>query len=111
MRYLLIENENKTFTLLSPETYGMDSWGSSSQESINKKEDDKWYFHYWSDGGQWLDDTNEEFDAKVVLETTDIDEILRYVSKNNESELEHVLQDAKIIYNDYIDFTLWYIKN
>ena len=39
------------------------------------------------------------------------DEILRYVSKNNDSELEHILQDAKIIYNDYIDFTHWYIKN
>lgn len=80
MLLLVVEYEKGNIEVLSPNNYGEDTWGMSTQEGLKKK-DDGWYTEYWSDGGQWLEDTYEEDKLNVLLETTDVDEVLSFILK------------------------------
>lgn len=111
MILLLIKRNDEELDLVSPETYGMATWGSfSHQEGIEKKDDGKWYFEWWSSGNEWIEDTNEELEINVLLETKDLDDILSYVRMNNPKYIQKILSAAKEIYNDFIDFTSWCLK-
>ena len=110
MIYLLVKEKDNTFKIYSPDTYGMETWGGSSQESIIKKKK-YWYINYWSGGNDWIEDTNEDYKLNVILETPVLDDIIRYATLYNESEVEHLLVDAKKIFNDYIDFMLWRVRS
>lgn len=111
MLYLLIKEKGNTFKLYSPDTYGVDTWGSNSQTSIVKKKK-YWYINHWTAGNEWVDD--EEYDSKlnVIKETADLDEIIRYVvaATNDRKIIENILIEAQNIYNTYIKFTLWTLQ-
>ena len=106
MRYLLAkEKGKKNYTLYCPDTFGAKSWGSGySQTSLTKKRK-SWYIETWYYGGEWLDDEIIETKLNVVKETADLDEIIRYLTENNEKEIEHIYKDARKIYNEYLDLS------
>lgn len=94
LTFLLVKNEDKTIDLYCPETYGMDTWGMSTQKSINKR-DDGWYYTYWSDGGEWLEDTREEYKLNVILETKDKYKLLNFVIQYYPNQLEEIEEKIK----------------
>lgn len=51
MIFLVVDYGEGNIEVLSPENYGMDTWGMSTQEGIKKKDDGCWYTTYWLDGG------------------------------------------------------------
>lgn len=107
MRYLLAkEKGKKQYSLYCPDTYGSHSWGSTTQNSLIKKRK-SWYINYWSAGNEWIEDEEYQYKLNIVLETSDLDEIIRYVAQHNEKEIEHLLKDARVIYNEYLDFSEW----
>ena len=104
MRYLLVKEKNKkTYTLYCPDTYGVDSWCSSSLQTSLKKKRKAWYIETWCYCGDWLDDEIIETKLNVVKETADLDEIINYLEKHNAKEIEHIYKDARKIYNEYLD--------
>lgn len=104
MRYLLAKEKNKkAYTLYCPDTYGAESWGSSSSQAGLKKKRKAWYIETWRYGGEWLDDETIETKLNVVKETADLDEIIHYLAKYNAKEIEHIYEDARKIYNEYLD--------
>ena len=104
MRYLLVKEKNKkTYTLYCPDTYGVDSWGSSSSQTSLKKKRKSWYIETWCYCGDWLDDEIIETKLNVVKETADLDEIISYLARHNAKEIEHIYKDARKIYNEYLD--------
>ena len=106
MRYLLVKEKGNNFQLYSPDTYGMETWGGSSQSSIVKKKK-HWYINHWTAGNDWIEDINEDYKLNVVLETPDLDEIIRYIVANNNDRklIEYILVEAQNIYTEYITFS------
>jgi hypothetical protein len=107
MIYLLVkEKGKKQYSLYCPDTYGADSWGSTAQTSIIKKRK-SWYINSWWAGNEWIEDEEDQIKLNVVLETSDFDEIFSYVKEHNEKEIEHLIKEARDIYNDYLDLCEW----
>ena len=107
MTYLLVkEKGKKRYSLYCPDTYGADSWGSTAQKSIIRTKK-SWYINYWWAGNEWIEDEEEKTKLNVVLETSDFDEIFSYVREHNEKEIEHLIKEAREIYNDYLDLCGW----
>ena len=108
MRYLLVkEKGKKQYSLYCPETYGSDTWGSSSFQTSIVKKRKSWYVECWLSGNEVVDDEEWQSKLNVVLETSDLDEIIRYVTQHNEKEIEYLLKCAREIYNEYLDFSEW----
>ena len=111
MIYLLVkEKSKKQYRLYCPNIFGIETWGSTSQDSLVKKKK-YWYIHHWSAGSDWIDDINESYKLNVVMETSDLDAIIRYVAIHNEKEIEHLYKDARVIYNKYLDMCECFHKN
>ena len=107
MTLLLIKNSKTNYSLLSPDTYGMDTWGMDAQRTLEKKYK-HWYTHYWRAGDEWVDDYEEEHRLNVVLETTNITEIIHYLYDHKaKCFLNDILDTFKEIVDDYIDFAKW----
>lgn len=108
MRYLLVKEANK-FKLYCPETFGLETWGSSSQTSLEKKRK-YWYINHWTAGNEYIEDSTESSKLNVVLETSNLKEVLRYVisvTKNNRAAIESILVQAQNLYHDQVAFTSW----
>lgn len=119
MRFLLTGNK-KHLSVLSPDTYGVETWGSSSQDSL-KKMRKNWYFTNWTSGGIWGKDTYTKAKCPVLLETKDPDKIILYIHKHfrdktkmNDKKLtemlESVLNDIEAIYQDWLSLERWCLK-
>jgi hypothetical protein len=112
MTYLLVkEKDKKNYALYCPDTFGAESWGSSSSQTGLKKKRKSWYIETWYSGGEWLEDEITETKLNVVKETADLDEIIRYLVNHNEKEIEHIYKDARKIYNEYLDLSEYFHKN
>ena len=112
MIYLLVkEKGKKNYTLYCPDTFGAESWGSSSSQTGLKKKRKSWYIETWYYGGEWLEDEIVETKLNVVKETADLDEIIHYLAKYNEKEIEHIYKDARKIYNEYLDLAEHFHKS
>lgn len=112
MRYLLVKEKGKRiYNLYCPDTFGVESWGSSSSQTGLKKKRKFWYIETWYYGGEWLDDEIVETKLNVVKETADLDEIIHYLAKYNPKEIEHIYTDARKIYNEYLDLCEHFHKN
>lgn len=114
MILLVVEHEQGNIEVLSPENYGMETWGMSTQIGIDQKEDG-WYTAYWSSGGEWLEDTYDENKLNVLLETTDVDEVLTFILKQENLTIEKMKELVKQI-KEILNDTLWwfeymYLKN
>ena len=114
MIFLVVDHGEGNIEVLSPENYGMDTWGMSTQEGIKKKDDGCWYTTYWSDGGQWLEDTYEEDKLNVLLETTDVEEVLTFILQQENltvKKMKELVEQIKEIFNDSIMwFEYMYLK-
>lgn len=109
MILLLIKKSQTNYSLLSPDTYGMETWGTNSQETLEKKYK-HWYTSLWVGGYHSSDDYLEEHKLSVVLETTDISEIVVYLFKHKAKCLNDILDSYKKIVDDYISFMKWMVK-
>lgn len=68
--YLLVRHRGNRYSVYSPDTYGMRTWGMNTQEDLIFKRK-HWYTTYWR-GGNFefdIDDYEEESRLNVVLET------------------------------------------
>ena len=99
----LVVKYGERLEVVSPETYGMDTWGGSHQEGIEFKKDG-WYSTWWSAGNEWIEDTNEEDKLDVVLETENFEEVLKYFIEHSPKEYRKANATIKEIINDYLDF-------
>lgn len=107
MIFLVVKHSKGNIEVLSPENYGMDTWGMSTQEGIDKK-DDGWYTTYWSDGGHWLEDTYEENKLNVLLETTDVEEVLTFILQQENLTVEKMKELVKQIKKIFNDSIMWF---
>ena len=110
MLLLLERTKNNHFSLYCPAIYGSDSWGSDTQISLEKARKN-WYHVYWSYRGEYSDDVLEKSKINVVLETYNIDEILKFVSKHNKKEVIKILGQYESIVQEYIKFLKWVYKS
>lgn len=55
-RYVILD----TGAIIDLETYGLRSWGDDNEQYGISVKDNKVYEEYWSYGGEWEDDINEE---------------------------------------------------
>ena len=115
MLFLVVKHEQGNIEVLSPENYGMETWGMSTQIGIDKKEDGCWYTTYWSDGGEWLEDTYEEYKLNVLLETTDVGVVLTFILKQENltvEKMKELVEQIKEIFDDSLGwFEHMYLKN
>lgn len=108
MNYLVVQEKTK-FKLYCPETFGLETWGSTSQTSLEKKRK-YWYISHWTAGNDYIEDSVETYRLNVVLETSNLREVLRYVikaTKNNRAAIESILVQAQNLYHDQVAFTSW----
>ena len=105
MIFLLIKKSSSNYRLLSPDTYGIDSWGTHNQLSIKKKTK-HWYSQEWIAGSIYGFDRSIEIKLKVVVESKDILDIMRYLKNKKVSELliDKVLEDYKNIMLTYYEW-------
>ena len=109
MTYLLVKERNNKFTLHCPEIYGLDTWGTTSQVSLEKKKK-YWYISHWTAGNDYVDDIIEKFKLNVILETLELQKILDYIIINvpdNTAIIESILVQAQEIYHEYTAFEQW----
>ena len=110
----------KNIRIVSPETYGSGTWGCFSHQEDLRKERKNWYFTDWYSGGENGNETFTKTKCPVLLETTNPDEILRFIDDTfrnkklqNDTELTELLRkaldDIETIYKDWIDIQRWTI--
>lgn len=111
MIWLLVRHQRNNYSLYSPSTYGMETWGTNSQDSLDKKKK-YWYISSWTAGNEYVDDRNFEYRLNVVLETTDISEIVRFMHKKkcSKEQIKEILDKAQEEFKNYIDFEKWCLK-
>lgn len=108
----LLAKENNKFKLYCPDIFGVDSWGSTNQTSLEKKRK-YWYITYWSAGNEYTDDTEESIRLNVVLEATSLQQVLSYIikeTKNNQGIIESILVQAQEIQNERVAFENWAVS-
>ena len=60
------------------------------------------------DGGQWLEDTYEEDKLNVLLETTDVSEVLTFILKRENSDIEKLKKIVAQIKEIFDDSIMWF---
>ena len=109
MRYLLVKEKSGKFTLYCPDIFGSDTWGMTTQLSLKKKKK-YWYINHWSAGNEWIEDENYDEKLDVVLESSNLQEILNYVvkeTKGNQALVGAVLVQAQKLHYEYTEFENW----
>ena len=102
----LVAKENDKFTLYCPDLFGIESWGARSQVSLEKKRK-YWYITTWSAGDEYHDDTEESVRLNVVLEATDLDQVVNYIMGVCPAAIESILVQAQEIYHERVAFENW----
>lgn len=102
----LVAKENDKFTLYCPDLFGIESWGARSQVSLEKKRK-YWYITTWSAGDDYNDDTEESVRLNVVLEATELDQVVNYIMGVCPAAIESILVQAQEIYHERVAFENW----
>jgi hypothetical protein len=102
----LVAKENDKFTLYCPDIFGIESWGARSQVSLEKKRK-YWYITTWSAGDDYHDDIEESVRLNVVLEATDLDQVVNYIMGVCPAAIESILVQAQEIYHERVAFENW----
>lgn len=105
--FILAKSKENKFVVYCPSIYGSKTWGSNHHDSIVKKRK-KWYFEDWIAGNQYIDGALMFSKINVVLETSDINEILKYVFKVNPQEIKHILFDIYCLIKEFILFSAFF---
>lgn len=107
MTLLLVRNSKSSYTLLSPNTYGVDTWGMNSQRDLIKKRKN-WYTTFWCGGNDFVDDYLEKDKINVVLETSNIGEVVKYLHEHKKDKcIENILNEFLEITKDYVAIEKW----
>ena len=105
----LLAKENNKFTLYCPDLFGLETWGGRRQLSLEKKRK-YWYITQWTAGNDYVEDVNDSCRLNVVLEATDLQEVLNYVIRTTNSSpaaIESILVQAQEIQNERVAFENW----
>ncbi len=102
----LLAKENNNFKLYCPDLFGIESWGARSQVSLEKKRK-YWYITTWSAGDDYTDDTEESVRLNVVLEATELAQVVNYIMRVCPSAVESILMQAQEIYHERVAFENW----
>ena len=104
------KKNEKRYEILSPSTYGMETWGDFHCQKSLEKSRKNWYIKTWYSGGDYYDDETYKVKLRVVFETSDSKELEKYIfSLKDNIEPEGVidlLTQVKTIVNDEIDFSI-----
>lgn len=110
---LLLNKHFKDYTLLCPGIYGYQTWGTSSQDDLIKKRKN-WYITNWTTGSDVydIDDTYSEEKLNIVLETTDMDEVIRYLESKKVSKecINKILDEYSKIVEDFVEVEKWILQ-
>lgn len=108
MRYLLVKEKSGKFVLYCPELFGSETWGMSTQLSLEKKRK-YWYIHHWIAGNNWVDDENYDERINVVLETNSLQQIINHINANGgkRTDIESILVKAQQLYYEQIELENW----
>ena len=98
----------KKGTVYIPAIYGCETWGGTSQDSIEKKRK-HWYFVCWRSGYYDNPDYTEHIKINVALETTSLSEVLKFIRnlKLTKEEKAKKLDEIKEQIGKYLDFEKW----
>lgn len=105
----LLAKENNKYTLYCPDIYGSESWGMTSQTSLEKKRK-YWYITHWTAGNDYVDDVTESYKLNVVLEAEELQTVLNYIiteTDNDPAVIESILVQAQEIYHERVAFENW----
>ena len=108
IHYLLAKYENE-YHLYSPETFGLATWGNGHYQEDIIYENNKWFFDSWSAGNEWIEDEINQDEIPVVLETTSLKRVIRYL-KNHQATVEQIkaiVAESKQIIWDYVAIEEW----
>ena len=91
-----------------PAVYGDDTWGSSAQDSLEKKRK-HWYFVCWRSGYYDNPDYTEHIKLNVALETESLSEVMKFLDglKLSKEEYEKILDDIQEQIEKYLRFHKW----
>jgi len=107
---LLLVKTYKEYKLYCPGVYGSNTWGMNHQEDLIKKKT-KWYTTYWTSGGDYFDDVEYECKLNVVLETNDIDNVIKYMRTHKvEKYLYKILDEYQQIVKDKVTLERWLLS-
>jgi hypothetical protein len=119
MTFLLVgTKKSKDLEIISPDTYGIPTFGDGYHQEDLKKKGKTWYYTEWNNGGEYLDDTYFEVKCPVLLETTDPDQIIAYIDKNFRQKRVHndtnltamfkkALDEIEKIQHDWVEWNRW----
>lgn len=105
----LLAKENDKYNLYCPDSYGSESWGMTSQTSLEKKRK-YWYITHWTAGNDYVDDVTESYKLNVVLEAEELQTVLNYIiteTDNDPAVIESILVQAQEIYHERVAFENW----
>ena len=105
MTYVLVKQFNN-YKLYSPDTCGMETWGSDYQLSLEKKRKN-WYLISWTAGNEYTDDETYKVKVNVVFETKELSSAIKFIEKNNPKQLVEIVETASKILQDKAAFDSW----
>ena len=103
--YLLVKENNK-FELYCPDIYGVETWGSRNQTTLEKKRK-YWYLTHWTAGTEDTDDIEESIRLNVVLEAVELEQVLGYIMQVCPAAIEDILVQAQELYHERVAFENW----
>ena len=102
----LVAKEDDKFKLYCPDIFGLESCGTRRQVSLEKKRK-YWYITTWSAGDDSNDDTEESVRLNVVLEATELEQVVNYIMKVCPTAIESILLQAQELYHERVAFENW----
>ena len=102
----LVAKENNKFILYCPDLFGVETWGARSQVSLEKKRK-YWYITTRSAGDDCNEDTEESVRLNVVLEATELEQVVNYIMKVCPAAIESILIQAQELYHERVAFENW----
>ena len=109
----LIAKQNKKLNVYIPVVYGCETWGDGYYQEYIKQKGESWYITSWQYGGEWADDVTNSYKLKVVCETENLQEVIKYLHKVKvpKEEFDKLLNDTQKQINNFIAFEKEYYKD
>lgn len=89
------------FSIYIPEIYGIETWGDGYHQSSLVLENGIWKVCDWRWGGEYMEDSYEEYDLSVICETDSVRRAKSFLINNNHKEK---IKDLEILLDMYERF-------
>lgn len=89
------------FNIYIPEMYGAETWGNGYHQESMIFEKGTWKVCDWRYGGEWEEDSYEEYELNVILETDSVYKAKVFLNKSGHKEK---VNDLKILLDMYKRF-------